>query len=104
MASRYETVRTDKVLGPGVTKLADDPGYAGRVLALCITADESCRIRFASGASPVATFYIWQGIPLVLPYNEEGWFLFPTGADINAEVTGVATIKVAVQAVWIREE
>ena len=101
--ARYETVRTDKVVGSGVTKLADDPGYAGRVLALCLTADNACLVRFASGAAPVATFYLGQGVPCILPYNEEGWFVFLTGADINVEVVGPAG-NVAVVAVWIREE
>jgi hypothetical protein len=52
----------------------------------------------------VSTFYLQPGVPCVLPYNEEGWWLFPSGGDINAEVTGTASTKVAVLAVWIREE
>jgi hypothetical protein len=51
----------------------------------------------------VATFYLKAGVPLVLPYNEEGWFVFPVGGDFNADVTAAPGINVALVAVWIRE-
>jgi glycosidase len=104
MSSRFETVRTDRVLDNGGQKLADDPGYSARVLAFVMTTNEVCRVRFATGTNVVSTFYLQPGVPCVLPYNEEGWWLFPSGGDINAEVTGTASTKVAVLAVWIREE
>lgn len=102
--SRYETVRTDRVLSEGQGKLADDPGYGARILALCITTNERIRVRFASGTNIRATFYASPEGPLVLPYNEEGWWTFENGEDINYDMTGTAAARAAVLVVWIREE
>jgi len=100
----YETIHTDKLVGPGITKLADDPGYASRVTGMVLSADAGCRVQFASGTDILATFFLGTGVPCVLPYNEEGWFIFPTGGDINMSVVGPGSPNVSIVAVWIREE
>lgn len=102
---RYKTVHLNRRLNEGETTLRADPQHDVRVLAFVLTADETCRVRLRSGTDVQATFFVDARVPIVLPYNEEGWWIYPSGADHIAVVNTQATsVNVQLLMVQIREK
>lgn len=98
MAKDYKTKRDKvKIDKKGVTKIADDPVTDQRVLAMVCSADGKSAITFSSGEE----FYLIDGVPLVLPYNEEGWFVVPGGEDFTVDVEN--NILLTITLVWLED-
>ena len=77
------------------TLVAAVTGKKLRVLSLSLVSTAEQTVRFESGASGTALtgqMELGANVPLVLPFNPEGWFETAAGALLNLELGGANAV------------
>lgn len=97
--------------GPGAVVLVPAKTVPLIVHAMVATVDTACELTFGHKDPPAGfgtavpvtcAFHVVPGVPLLLPFTEDGWFGFPKDRDVVAAAIGGGAVNVGIQVVYAR--